>query len=207
MAVLLLAEIAGGALALDATAKAVTAAKSLGDVTVLVAGPAAAGEAASKIDGVAKVLVADDAAYATVKLENGIIAQINSDWCTRVNRDDLVTFQVDGTKGSAVATLASCKVQSLADTPRPVWNPDEKQTHRFQDDWQEVDADLKATNGFRIQWEQFLRHVVADEPWHHGLEKGAESVQLAEIALASDASRSWQPVPPLATLAPVAELV
>ena len=64
MAVLLLAEIAGGALALDATAKAVTAAKSLGDVTVLVAGPAAAGEAASKIDGVAKVLVADDAAYA-----------------------------------------------------------------------------------------------------------------------------------------------
>ncbi|HAR66057.1 MAG TPA: oxidoreductase, partial [Lentisphaeria bacterium] len=67
---------------------------------------------------------ADDAAYATVELENGIIAQINSDWCTRVNRDDLVTFQVDGTKGSAVATLTSCKVQSLAETPRPVWNPD-----------------------------------------------------------------------------------
>jgi predicted dehydrogenase len=140
---------------------------------------------------------ADDAAYATVKLDNGIIAQINSDWCTRVNRDDLVTFQVDGMKGSAVATLTSCKVQSLSDTPRPVWNPDEKQTHRFQDDWQEVDADMQATNGFRIQWEKFINHVVADGPWTHGLEKGAESVQLAEIALASATSRSWQPVPAL----------
>ena len=64
MAVLLLAELSGGALALDATAKAVTAGKALGDVTVLVAGPAAAADAAAQIDGVAKVLVADDAAYA-----------------------------------------------------------------------------------------------------------------------------------------------
>ncbi len=63
MAVLLLAEVNNGELALDATAKAVTAAKALGDVTVLAAGAsaAAAGEAAAKIDGVAKVLVAEDA--------------------------------------------------------------------------------------------------------------------------------------------------
>ncbi|UOA29393.1 Electron transfer flavoprotein subunit alpha (plasmid) [Pseudosulfitobacter sp. DSM 107133] len=63
MAVLLLAEVNNGELAMDATAKAVTAAKSLGDVTVLCAGgsAAAAGEAAAKIDGVAKVLVAEDA--------------------------------------------------------------------------------------------------------------------------------------------------
>lgn len=62
MAVLLLAEVNAGELALDATAKAVSAAKSLGDVTVLAAGAsaAAAGEAAAKIDGVAKVLVAED---------------------------------------------------------------------------------------------------------------------------------------------------
>ncbi len=140
---------------------------------------------------------ADDAAYATVELENGIIAQINSDWCTRVNRDDLVTFQVDGTKGSAVATLTSCKVQSLAETPRPVWNPDEKQSHSFQDDWQEVDADLEATNGFRIQWEQFVRHIFEDGPWSHGLDKGADSVQLAELALISHDARSWVDVPQL----------
>ena len=63
MAVLLLAEVNNGELALDATAKAVTAAKSLGDVTVLAAGAtaAAAGDAAAKIDGVARVLVAEDA--------------------------------------------------------------------------------------------------------------------------------------------------
>jgi electron transfer flavoprotein alpha subunit len=63
MAVLLLGEVNNGELALDATAKAVTAAQSLGDVTVLCAGAsaAAAGEAAAKIDGVAKVLVAEDA--------------------------------------------------------------------------------------------------------------------------------------------------
>ncbi len=63
MAVLLLAEVNNGELAMDATAKAVTAAKQLGDVVVLAAGgsAAAAGEAASKIDGVSKVLVAEDA--------------------------------------------------------------------------------------------------------------------------------------------------
>jgi electron transfer flavoprotein alpha subunit len=62
MAVLLLAEVNNGELAMDATAKAVTAAKQLGDVVVLACGgsAAAAGEAASKIVGVSKVLVAED---------------------------------------------------------------------------------------------------------------------------------------------------
>ncbi|WP_212523715.1 electron transfer flavoprotein subunit alpha/FixB family protein [Actibacterium sp. MT2.3-13A] len=65
MAVLLLAEVTDGALALDATAKAVTAAKALGDVTVLCVGAKAADAAAeaAKIDGVAKVLCAEDALY------------------------------------------------------------------------------------------------------------------------------------------------
>ncbi|RAZ81971.1 electron transfer flavoprotein subunit alpha/FixB family protein [Cereibacter johrii] len=65
MAVLLIAEVTGGTLGADSTAKALTAAKALGDVTVLVAGTgvdAAAAEAAT-FDGVAKVLAADDAAY------------------------------------------------------------------------------------------------------------------------------------------------
>lgn len=65
MAVLLLAEVNGGELSVDATAKTVTAAKALGDVTVLCAGAACGGaaDAAAKIDGVAKVLCADDASY------------------------------------------------------------------------------------------------------------------------------------------------
>ena len=60
MAVLLLAEVNNGELSMDATAKAVTASKALGDVTVLCAGASAADAAkeAATIDGVAKVLVA-----------------------------------------------------------------------------------------------------------------------------------------------------
>src|SRR4029450_6578330 len=66
----------------------------------------------------------DDAAYATFQLANGVIAHINSSWCTRVRRDDLVTFHVDGTLGSAVAGLQKCWSQARVNTPRPVWNPD-----------------------------------------------------------------------------------
>jgi electron transfer flavoprotein alpha subunit len=63
MAVLLLGEVTDGALNRDATAKAVTAAKMVGDVTVLCAGAsaAAAGAEAATIAGVSKVLVAEDA--------------------------------------------------------------------------------------------------------------------------------------------------
>ncbi|MBT8460641.1 MAG: electron transfer flavoprotein subunit alpha/FixB family protein, partial [Boseongicola sp.] len=63
MSVLLLAEVNKGELAMDATSKAITAAKMMGDVTVLCAGASAsaAGEVAAKIDGVSNVLVAEDA--------------------------------------------------------------------------------------------------------------------------------------------------
>ncbi|MCH2163246.1 MAG: FAD-binding protein [Marinovum sp.] len=65
MAVLLIAEVANGELAVDATAKALTAAKAMGDVTVLCAGAScdAAAAQAAKLDGVAKVLCATDEAY------------------------------------------------------------------------------------------------------------------------------------------------
>jgi len=73
MGVLLLAELNGADLALDATAKAVTAAKPLGEVTVLCAssGCSEAADAVAKIDGVSRVLVADDAVY-----ENGIAESV-----------------------------------------------------------------------------------------------------------------------------------
>ena len=60
---------------------------------------------------------ADDACFATFEIEGGIIAQINSAWTTRVRRDDLVTFQVDGTLGSAVAGLQRCVIQPRHATP------------------------------------------------------------------------------------------
>jgi predicted dehydrogenase len=140
---------------------------------------------------------ADDAAYATFELEGGIIAHINSSWTTRVNRDDLVTFQVDGTHGSAVAGLTRCVTQHRVNTPRPVWNPDEPQTMKFIEQWDEVPDTQVFGNGFRLQWEDFIRHVAADTPWHQDLMEGAKGVQLAELALQSWAERRWVDVPAL----------
>jgi predicted dehydrogenase len=140
---------------------------------------------------------ADDAAYATFELEGGVIAQLNSSWCVRVRRDDLVTFQADGERGSAVAGLTRCWTQDRVNTPKPVWNPDEPQTRNFMADWQEVPDRGPARNGFRTQWEMFLRHVVEDAPWAHGLMEGSKGVQLAELGLQSWRERRWLDVPEL----------
>ncbi len=141
---------------------------------------------------------ADDAAYATFELEGGVVAQVNSSWTTRVYRDDLVTFQVDGTHGSAIAGLHGCKIQPRVATPRPVWNPDEKRTEDFFDDWQEMPDVQSYANGFRHQWEMFIRHVVTGEPWKYTLLEGAKGVQLVELAMESWRERRWIDVPPLA---------
>lgn len=138
---------------------------------------------------------ADDAAYATFELEGGVIAHINSSWCVRVRRDDLVTFQVDGTHGSAVAGLTKCFTQHRVNTPRPVWNPDQPQTMRFQEQWEEVPDNQVYDNGFKAQWEDFLRHVVEDKPWKFDLLEAVKGVQLAELGLKSWAERRWLDVP------------
>ena len=138
---------------------------------------------------------ADDAAYATFELEGGIIAHINSSWCVRVRRDDLVTFQVDGTHGSAVAGLHTCYSQHRVNTPKPVWNPDQPQTMNFYEDWDEVPDNAVFDNGFKVQWEQFLRHVAEDAPWNYTLLEGAKGVQLAEIGMQSWKERRWLNVP------------
>lgn len=144
---------------------------------------------------------ADDAAYATLQLEGPdgepVVAQVNSSWTTRVRRDDLVTFHVDGTHGSAVAGLQGCRAQSRVATPRPVWNPDVKQSMNFFEQWQEVPDTETYDNGFKLQWEAFIRHVVADAPYRWTLAEGAKGVQLVEAALRSWRERRWVDVPPL----------
>jgi predicted dehydrogenase len=140
---------------------------------------------------------ADDAAYATFQLEGGVIAQINSSWVTRVRRDDLVTFHVDGTHGSAVAGLHKCFTQQRVNTPKPVWNPDVLQNMDFFGNWAEVPETRPFDNGFKAQWELFLRHVAEDGPWPYGLEAGAKGVQLAMLGLQSWAERRWVDVPAL----------
>jgi predicted dehydrogenase len=143
------------------------------------------------------VATADDAAYATFQLDGGVIATINMSWCTRVYRDDLVTFQVDGTHGSAVAGLTDCVLQPRVGTPRPVWNPDQKQTIDFYDSWQPVPDNVTYDNGFKTQWEMFIRHVAEDAPYKYTLREGAKGVQLVECALQSWRERRWIDVPPL----------
>jgi predicted dehydrogenase len=139
----------------------------------------------------------DDAAYATFELEGGVIAQINSSWTTRVKRDDLVTFHADGTHGSAVAGLTRCFTQARVNTPRPVWNPDEPQTMKFQEQWEEVPDNTVYDNGFKVQWEGFIRHLYENTPWKFDLLEGAKGVQLAELGLKSWAERRWLDVPEL----------
>ncbi|MYR03099.1 Gfo/Idh/MocA family oxidoreductase, partial [Streptomyces sp. SID6139] len=130
---------------------------------------------------------ADDAAYGVFELDGGAIAQINSSWAVRVNRDELVEFQVDGTEGSAVAGLRNCRVQHRGTTPKPVWNPDIPATEAFRAQWQEVPDNGEFDNGFKAQWELFLRHVYADAPYRWDLLAGARGVQLAELGLKSAA--------------------
>jgi predicted dehydrogenase len=153
----------------------------------------------SRVDEAGKTYVAnaDDAAYATFQLEGGVIAQINSSWCTRVRRDDLVTFHVDGTHGSAVAGLTRCFTQHRVNTPRPVWNPDQPQTMPFFDQWDEVPDNVVYDNGFKTQWEDFVRHLYAGTPWTYDLLAGLKGVQLAELGLKSWQERRWLDVPRL----------
>ena len=141
---------------------------------------------------------ADDSAYSTFELEGGVIAHFNSSWTVRVRRDDLLTLQVDGTLGSAVAGLRDVWIQPYSATPRPVWNPDVTQPINFFEGWQKMPEQRPYDNAFKVQWELFLRHVALDEPFRWSLMEGAKGVQLAELSLASSRQRAWVNVPDLA---------
>jgi predicted dehydrogenase len=139
---------------------------------------------------------ADDAAYATFRLSGGVVAHFNSSWAVRVRRDDLLTLQVDGTEGSAVAGLRRCFTQSYAETPKPVWNPDIPQPIDFFAGWKEVPGE-DSGNAFKVEWELFLRHVAGEGPFRWGLLEGAKGVQLAELGLKSWRLKKWLDVPKL----------
>ena len=128
---------------------------------------------------------ADDAAYAVFELEGGIVAQLNSSWTVRVNRDELVQFQVDGTHGSAVVGLFGCKIQPRNATPKPVWNPDLEDTRDYDADWIDVPTNEVFETGFKTQWEDFLRHVLEDAPHPYDFLAGARGMYLAEQGLES----------------------
>ena len=148
--------------------------------------------------GKAYAATADDAVYATFELSDGIVVQMNSSWCTRVNRDDLLVLQVDGNEGSAVATLRDCKVQLRANTPRSVWNPDAPDANAYRDAWERVETTGIYENAFKVQWEMFLRHVLEDAPFPHDFVQAMRALQLVDAGLRSCAERRWIEIPNIA---------
>lgn len=129
---------------------------------------------------------ADDAAYAILELEDDVVAQLNSSWAVRVNRDDLLEIQVDGTDGSAVAGLRECKTQHHSNTPKAEWNPDTPKDHEYMADWEDVPNNRVFENAFKEQWAKYIRHAVADEPFPWDFRAGAKGLQLTEAS-----HRSW----------------
>ncbi|WP_020617148.1 Gfo/Idh/MocA family protein [Paenibacillus daejeonensis] len=148
-------------------------------------------------NGEAYKCTADDAAYATFELEGGIVVQANSSWAVRVNREDLLTIQVDGTEGSAVAGLRDCKTQHRVNTCKPVWNPDIENPFNFREQWEEVPDNQLFDNGFKVQWELFLKHIVTDSPFPWDLLEGAKGTQLSDLGMQSWKERRWIDVPEL----------
>ena len=130
---------------------------------------------------------ADDAAYAIFELDGDVIAQLNSSWAVRVDRGELVEFQVDGTHGSAVAGLFGCRIQPRVATPMPVWNPDLPTTEDFRSQWHQIPDNAEFTNGFRAQWEEFLADVDAGRAHPYDLAAGVRGLQLADAGLESSA--------------------
>jgi predicted dehydrogenase len=130
---------------------------------------------------------AEDAAYAVFELDGGVVAHFNSSWCVRVYRDELLSIQVDGTEGSAVAGLWTCRTQHRAGTPRAVWDPDRPPATAYREQWLDVPDNQPFDNAFKAQWELFLRHVAGGASFPWSFLEGAKGVQLAEAAM-----RSWR---------------
>jgi predicted dehydrogenase len=128
---------------------------------------------------------ADDAAYAIFELENGPICTFSSSWSVRVRRDDLLTIQVDGTEGSAIAGLRKCWKQSASNTTKAVWNPDGDVAENYFDNWEEINGDMIYPNAFRAQWEKFLGYCFDVNPFPWNFLEGAKGVQLAKLGYES----------------------
>lgn len=141
--------------------------------------------------GAAYECTADDAAYAIFVLKNGLTCQFNSSWTTRVRRDDLLTVQIDGTHGSAVAGLRECWIQSAGGTPKPTWNPDIPQPINFFNGWQQMPNTVEYDNAFKIQWELFIKHVVGEGDFPWSLASAAAGVRLANSGQQSVDEQRW----------------
>jgi predicted dehydrogenase len=139
----------------------------------------------------------EDSVFAQMELEGGVIASVNTSWCTRIRRDDVITLQVDGTHGSALATAHDCFTQPDVATPAAVISVDRRNPMDFRAQWLAMPDNAATANSYRSGWELFIRHVMEDAPFPSPLIEGAKGVQLAELSYLSHRERRWVDVPPL----------
>jgi predicted dehydrogenase len=134
----------------------------------------------------------EDTATTLVELEDSAFGTIMSSWATRVRRDDLMTFAIDGTGGSAVAGLHRCRVQTNAGTPAVKhFNPTVDLGIDYRADWADAPEAGPYTNPYRVGWEDFLRHLVAGAPLTSDLAAGVRDLQFAEACRRSAATGAW----------------
>jgi predicted dehydrogenase len=134
----------------------------------------------------------EDSASTMVELESGAVGTILSSWATRVRRDDLLTFQIDGTKGSAIAGLHRCWTLANAQTPRTAhFSITNDLNIDYRAHWTEVTEGVLPTNPYRIGWENFLRHVAAGAPMPADLAAGIRDVQFAQACYRSMKDGRW----------------
>ena len=139
----------------------------------------------------------DDSSMTLVELASGAAGTIVSSWATRVHNDDVLTLQVDGTGGSAFASVHRCWMQGVADTPAVSHiNPDVDSRIDYRAAWREVAGAPSYSNPYRRGWEDFLRHVVAGTPQRADLRAGIRDVQLVDACYRSVTERKWIDIDP-----------
>lgn len=140
----------------------------------------------------------EDTAHALVELESGAVGVILSSWATRVRRDDLVTLQIDGTKGSALAGLHRCWTQGGLDAPGTAhFSVSVDSGIDYRTHWQPYEAAVSTINPYRVGWEAFLRHLHAGTPMPSDFAAGIRDVQLAEACHESVRTSAWVALPHL----------
>ena len=139
----------------------------------------------------------EDEVRAIVEFENGIVGEVFSSWATRIRRDDMLVVSVDGTQGSAHATLHDCFTQTLGTTPKPVFPVQAPQAMDFFGQWQKAPELTPFKNSYRMAWEAFLRHVAEEAPNGASLLQAARGLQLIEACYESHRSRRWVEMPAL----------
>jgi len=139
----------------------------------------------------------EDEVFAHFEHDDGVLTQVTSTWARRLRGDDMLTMQIDGTDGSAVAGMHRCYIQPKAATAKPHFDIDKPREHALNDDWLEVPLVEPIKNGYRRGWEMFLRHVAEDGPNTVTLLAGAKHLQLADACHQSDRERRWIDLPEL----------